>query len=73
MALKVKVLEKYCKSCGYCVHFCPKNVLEIGKNRNGIGEFYPVAVRYEECIGCGICATMCPDGALEIEEVEIHA
>lgn len=73
MALKVKVLEGYCKSCGYCVHFCPKQVLEIGKNRNALGSFYPVAVRIEDCIGCGICATMCPDGALEIKEDENNA
>lgn len=47
MALKVKVLDKYCKSCGYCVHFCPKHVLEIGKTRNAIGAFYPVAANLE--------------------------
>ena len=73
MALKVKVLDKYCKSCGYCVHFCPKHVLEIGKTRNAIGAFYPVAANLEACIGCGICATMCPDAALDIREEEDHA
>ena len=73
MALKVKVLDKYCKGCGYCVHFCPKHVLEIGKTRNAIGAFYPVAANLEACIGCGICATMCPDAALEIREEENHA
>lgn len=31
MALKVRVLEKYCKGCGYCIQFCPKKVLEAGK------------------------------------------
>lgn len=67
MALKVKVLSQYCKGCGYCVHFCPKKALELGKERNGIGNFFPVADS-EKCIGCGICATMCPDAALEIRE-----
>ena len=69
MALKVRVLSQYCKGCGYCVHFCPKKVLKLGRERNEIGNFYPVA-DLSGCIGCGICATMCPDGALEIREEE---
>ena len=42
MALKVRVLEKYCKGCGYCIQFCPKKVLEAGKKRNALGAFVPV-------------------------------
>ena len=67
MALKVKVLGQSCKSSGYCIHFCPKNALTFGKQRNAIGAFFPVA-DLDKCIGCGICATMCPDAALEIRE-----
>jgi 2-oxoglutarate ferredoxin oxidoreductase subunit delta len=69
MALKVKVLSQYCKSCGYCVHFCPQHVLAFGKTRNAIGAFFPVA-DIDKCVGCGICATVCPDSALEIREEE---
>lgn len=69
MALKVKVLSQYCKSCGYCVHFCPRAALKLGSERNGLGVFYPV-VDEEKCIGCGICATACPDAALELREEE---
>lgn len=69
MALKVKVLSQYCKSCGYCINFCPKKVLEFGKERNGSGAFFPVLTDADGCIGCGTCAVMCPDGALEIREV----
>ena len=68
MALKVRVLEKYCKGCGYCIQFCPKKVLEAGKKRNALGAFVPVVKDINEYIGCGICATMCPDAALEIRE-----
>lgn len=71
MALKVKVLGQFCKGCGYCVHFCPKEALSFGKTRNGIGAFYPV-VDTEKCISCGICATVCPDAALELREEENH-
>ncbi len=35
--MRVKVLSQYCKSCGYCVHFCPKEALSYGKVREGMG------------------------------------
>ena len=67
--MRVKVLSQYCKSCGYCVHYCPKKALSFGKERNVLGVFYPV-VDEEKCIACGICATVCPDAALELRDEE---
>ena len=55
---KVEIVAERCKSCGYCVKFCPKQVLEIGTSVNSKGP--------EDCIGCAICGRMCPDGAIEI-------
>ena len=31
-----------CKGCGYCIKFCPKHILEMGKERSEKGHFYPV-------------------------------
>lgn len=70
MALKVKVLNEYCKGCGYCVHFCPRKVLAFGTLRNAYGAFPPVAQKAEDCIKCGICATVCPEAAIELREEE---
>lgn len=42
----VKVISERCKSCGYCIKFCPKHVLEMGKEVNSKGyEFvHPIHV-----------------------------
>lgn len=50
----------WCKGCGICVHFCPKNVLELDKNEKA------VAVRPEDCIACQLCELRCPDLAIQI-------
>lgn len=63
---QVTIRTESCKSCGYCVKFCPKQVLEIGTGVNSKGYEYVVPVRPEDCIGCAICGRMCPDGAIEI-------
>ena len=63
---KVEVVKERCKSCGYCVKFCPKQVLAIGKDINSKGYEYVVPANTENCIGCAICGRICPDGALEV-------
>lgn len=55
----------WCKGCGICVAFCPKNVLEIdreGKN---------TAPRINDCIYCRMCELRCPDFAIEVVEEEV--
>ena len=59
-----------CKSCGYCIKFCPKHILEMGSERNRRGFFYPVVTDSSSCTACGICATVCPEGAIEVSKKE---
>ena len=60
--LKEHIINKdWCKGCGICVFFCPKNVLELEKE----GKVY--ALRPKDCNGCKLWELMCPDFAIEIE------
>ncbi len=63
---KLEISKENCKSCGYCIKYCPKSVLEIGTGINKKGYQYVVVKNQEACIGCKLCATVCPDAAIEI-------
>ncbi|WP_299982650.1 ferredoxin family protein [Desulfobacula sp.] len=54
--------KEWCKGCGICIHFCPKNVLEF--NKQGKAK----AARPEDCIACKLCELRCPDLAIQIIE-----
>ena len=52
--------HEWCKGCGICVHFCPKNVLELDQ------EDKVFAARQTDCICCQLCEFRCPDLAIEV-------
>ena len=58
MALQIN--KRYCKGCGICVAFCPKQVLELDE----LGKVYEKAP--EACIQCGQCELRCPDYAIQV-------
>lgn len=55
-----------CKSCGYCIKFCPKQILNMGSERNKRGFFYPSITDSDKCLSCAICASVCPEGTIEL-------
>lgn len=63
---EIKVVAERCKSCGYCIKFCPKNVLALGQKVNSKGYEYVEAIHMQNCIACCMCGRICPDGAIEI-------
>lgn len=70
---KVIVLEERCKGCGFCVEYCPKDVLELSKRFNRKGYHPPDVVTAEDCVNCHLCEMICPDFAifsLELTDVE---
>ena len=52
--------REWCKGCGICVHFCPRQVLQLDQQDKVL------AARPEDCICCRLCEIRCPDLAIEI-------
>ena len=61
MSKKLVINTDWCKGCGICAAFCPKNPLEVvdEKVRRKDGA---------DCILCGMCEMRCPDYAIYIKE-----
>ena len=58
------LIKGRCKSCGFCVEFCPKKVLELSSEYNAKGYRIPQAKNPDKCIFCGFCTMYCPDFAI---------
>jgi 2-oxoglutarate ferredoxin oxidoreductase subunit delta len=57
----VSINSKWCKGCGICVAFCPKNTLDLDREGKAF------QARQDDCIGCGMCALYCPDLAVTVD------
>lgn len=60
----VTVLEDRCKGCGYCIEYCPKQVLEFSKEFNKKGYHPPTVVKPDDCVNCHYCEILCPEFAI---------
>ena len=57
---ELKINREWCKGCGICVTFCPKEVLSLDDREKATVD------RPEECICCRLCELRCPDLAIEL-------
>jgi 2-oxoglutarate ferredoxin oxidoreductase subunit delta len=65
---EIVINEDWCKGCGFCYTFCPREVLEKSENFNAKGYYPPVAVNPDRCVGCRLCEAICPDFSIHVEE-----
>lgn len=57
---KISFFPAWCKSCGNCVAFCPRQALAM--DQWGA----PHLARPERCTRCGLCEMLCPDFAISV-------
>ena len=60
----VYVVVERCKGCGFCVEYCPKDVLALSEEFNRKGYHPPKVVKHGECVNCNLCEMICPDFAI---------
>jgi 2-oxoglutarate ferredoxin oxidoreductase subunit delta len=62
MTVKVRIETLWCKRCGICVEFCPKQVFMEGELNE------PIVVNEEACNVCRLCELRCPEFAIMVVE-----
>lgn len=60
----IHILENQCKGCGFCVEYCPKDVLKLSDGFNIKGYHPPVVINENECVHCQLCEVICPEFAI---------
>ena len=57
----VTIDREWCKGCGICIAFCPKEALALDHEGKACWA-HP-----DRCIRCGLCELRCPDVAIDLE------
>jgi 2-oxoglutarate ferredoxin oxidoreductase subunit delta len=60
----VRIVVDRCKGCGFCVEYCPKDVLVMSVKFNRKGYHPPEVVANGECVNCNLCEMICPEFAI---------
>jgi len=65
---EIHIIKNQCKGCGFCIQFCPKDVLEESEEINERGIHPPRVIDESRCVLCGFCTSVCPDFAIFVVE-----
>ena len=66
-AFDIDIFRGWCKSCGICAAFCPRECIETDENGS------PVVTDANRCSGCGWCELHCPDFAVSVRPRPVKA
>ena len=61
---EIHIIKDRCKGCGFCIEFCPKQVLEESEELNIKGIHPPKVIDASRCVLCSFCTAICPDFAI---------
>jgi 2-oxoglutarate ferredoxin oxidoreductase subunit delta len=64
-ARAIVLASRWCKVCGICIEFCPRQVFEPDPLTGLVRVERP-----EACSGCRLCELLCPDYVISVEEQE---
>ncbi|NIO37635.1 4Fe-4S dicluster domain-containing protein [Candidatus Bathyarchaeota archaeon] len=66
--VKIHIIKDQCKGCGFCIQFCPRDVLEKSQEINRKGIHPPKITDEARCVACSFCTSICPDLAIFVVE-----
>ncbi len=67
---EIHIITERCKGCGFCVEYCPNDILELSKDFNQKGYHPPVVIDEDNCIYCQLCETICPEFAIFVTQIK---
>jgi 2-oxoglutarate ferredoxin oxidoreductase subunit delta len=68
---EVHVIAERCKECGYCIEYCPEQVLVYTRDINSRGYHFPMVAEDKAmaCVLCKFCDLICPELAIHTSDV----
>jgi 2-oxoglutarate ferredoxin oxidoreductase subunit delta len=62
----IHIIDDQCKGCGFCVEYCPKDILELSAEFNTKGYHPPIVLNENDCVYCQLCEIICPEFAIYV-------
>ena len=61
-SFEIDIFRDWCKSCGICSAFCPRECIMLDDDGA------PTMIDSDRCTGCGWCELHCPDFAIRVHQ-----